>query len=246
MTTNINASPTTALPPYPVRVVRKLWRLATDRPFRSAMWLYFLRPAGAFQPYNDTQHDRYPRIFSFVRSVLGSDDPIKILSYGCSTGDEVFSLRQYFPHAVIKGIDINRGNIAVCRRRLRHAPDAGISFLTACSTEAEPSGSYDAIFCMAVLRHDSLGRPGVERCDHLIRFEEFARAVADFERCLKPGGLLIVRHSNFRLCDAPAGMRFETILRVPRGSQTPLFGPDNRLLPDRDYPDTVFRKKPNA
>jgi hypothetical protein len=24
----------------------------------------------------------------------------------------------------------------------------------------------------------------------------------------------------------------------------PLLGPDNRLLPDREYPDTVFRKKP--
>jgi hypothetical protein len=84
-------------------------------------------------------------------------------------------------------------------------------------------------------------RAGVTRCDPLLRFEDFARAVADFDRCLKPGGLLIIRHSHFRLCDAPVGARFETILRVP---QKPfLFGPDNRLLPDCEYPDTVFRKK---
>ena len=51
------------------------------------------------------------------------------------------------------------------------------------------------------------GLPGVTRCDHLIRFEDFARAVADFERCLKPGGLLIIRHSNFRLRDAPMAER---------------------------------------
>jgi hypothetical protein len=99
---------------------------------------------------------------------------------------------------------------------------------------------------MAVLRHGSLGLPGVTRCDPLIRFQDFARAIAEFERCLKPGGLLIIRHSNFRLCDAPAGQTLETILRVPHHNQTPLFGPDNRLLSERDYPDTVFRKSPSA
>jgi 2-polyprenyl-3-methyl-5-hydroxy-6-metoxy-1,4-benzoquinol methylase len=158
----------------------------------------------------------------------------------------VFSLRRYFPRATIKGIDINPGNIAVCRRRLQKTPDADIVFAAAASTTAEASGSYDAIFAMAVLRHGSLALPGVTRCDHLICFEDFARAVADFERCLKPGGLLIVRHSNFRLCDAPAGQAFETVLHVPHDPKTPLFGSDNRLLLTRDYPDTVFRKKSAA
>src|SRR5690348_5151678 len=171
---------------------------------------------------------------------------ISILSYGCSTGDEVFSLRRYFPCANIKGLDINPANVAVCRRRLKNTPDANIVFATADSTGAEPSRDYDAIFCMAVLRHGSLGLPGVTRSDHLIRFEDFSRAVADFERCLKPGGLLVIRHSNFRLCDAPAGQDFETVLQVPHDPKTPLFGSDNRLLLTRDYPDTVFRKKSAA
>lgn len=188
--------------------------------------------------------DRYPVIFSFVQSTLGRDSAIKILSYGCSTGEEVFSLRNYFPHATIKGIDINAANIAVCRRRLSAAPGARITFERAASSAQESSAAYDAIFCMAVLRHGSLGLAGVTRCDPLLRFEDFARAVADFDRCLKPGGLLIIRHSHFRLCDAPVGARFETILRVPLGAQKPfLFGPDNRLLTDCEYPDTVFRKK---
>jgi 2-polyprenyl-3-methyl-5-hydroxy-6-metoxy-1,4-benzoquinol methylase len=246
MTTNINTAPATALPPYPIRVMRKLWRFAIDRPYRKAIWLYLLRPVGAFQPFNDTKHDRYPVIFSFVQSVLGGDSAVRILSYGCSTGEEVFSLRQYFPSAVIKGIDINRANIAVCRRRLKRSPDAGLSFAVAPSTTAEPSAGYDAIFCMAVLRHDKLGRPGVIRCDHLIRFEDFAHAVTDCERCLKPGGLLIIRHSNFRFCDAPIAQAFETILRLPHNAKTPLFGSDNRLLASGGYLDTVFRKKLNA
>jgi SAM-dependent methyltransferase len=243
---NINSAPIKRRSPFLLRAARGLWRLATDHIYRNVKWLYFFRPKGAFQPFNDTLDDRYPDIFAFVQAELSSASKVNILSYGCSVGDEVFSLRRYFPRATIKGLDINPANIAVCRRRLKNSPDAAIAFATAHSAAAEPSASFDAIFAMAVLRHGSLGLPGVTRCDHLIRFEEFAHAVADFERCLKPGGLLIVRHSNFRLGDAPAGRAFETILRLPSGPGTPLFGPDNQRLTDCDYPDTVFRKKLNA
>lgn len=239
-------APRTKRPAFVLRAMRELWRLAVDRPYRNLMWLYLVRPKGAFQPFNDTKADRYPRIFGFVQSELGADSEVKILSYGCSTGEEVFSLRNYFRGAVIRGIDINAANIAVCRRRAKATGDAAISFEAASSTRAEPAGSYDAIFCMAVLRHGSLGNPGVTRCDHLVRFEDFAATVADFARCLKPGGLLVIRHSNFRLCDAPAGAAFQTVLSVkfPDPAQkTPIFGPDNLLMSGVDYPDAVFRKK---
>jgi SAM-dependent methyltransferase len=151
---------------------------------------------------------------------LGADRKIKILSYGCSIGDEVFSLRRYFPRAVIKGIDINPANIAVCRRRLKKLPDTNISLTTANGTGAETSGDYDAIFCMAVLPPWQPWAAGSNalRPPHPVR--GFCPRLADFERCLKPGGLLIIRHSNFRLCDAPAGQAFETILRVPANPTT--------------------------
>ncbi|MFZ0422352.1 MAG: class I SAM-dependent methyltransferase [Xanthobacteraceae bacterium] len=244
-TDDVKQLPEKKRPPFSVRALRELWRLAVDRPYRNLRWLDWVRPKGAFQPFNDTRVDRYPRIFGFVQSQLGAASKARILSFGCSTGEEVFSLRDYFPHAEIKGIDINPGNIAVCRRRLKQARDTAVIFETAASTDAEAAAFYDAIFCMAVLRHGSLGNPGVTRCDHLIRFEDFAKAVADFERCLKPGGLLVMRNSNFRLCDAAAATAFETLLSVPFGARarrTPIFGPDNRLMEGVEYPDTVFRK----
>jgi 2-polyprenyl-3-methyl-5-hydroxy-6-metoxy-1,4-benzoquinol methylase len=225
-----------------IRSWRMLRRLATDRAYRGVMWLWWRRPIGVFQPFNDTASDRYPKIFGFVRHELGAERELAILSFGCSTGEEVFSLRRYFPRATIKGIDVNPGNIAVARRRLRSRPDARLNFVIASSTAAELTAGYDAIFCMAVLRHGSLGRPGVARCDHLIRFEDFAARIADFCRCLKPGGLLAVRHSNFRLCDTPAAAAFETVLRMPASDATPLFGADNLPISGAGYPDVVFRK----
>jgi hypothetical protein len=83
-------------PAFAVRAMRKLWRLAVDRPYRNLMWLYLFRPQGAFQPFNDTRADRYPRIFSFVQSEFGADSAIRILSFGCSTGEEVFIPAQLF------------------------------------------------------------------------------------------------------------------------------------------------------
>lgn len=230
----------------PLRVLPRIWRLATDRPYRAMLWLQWTRPRALFQPDNDTLPNRYPRLFGFVASRLGARSGLNILSYGCSSGEEVFSLREYFPAAVIKGIDINAGSIALCRKRLKRKPDARLSFAVAGSTAAEPAASYDAIFCMAVLRHGRLDMPGITRCDYLLRFEDFARTVADFARCLKPGGLLVIRYSNFRLCDAPTSATFEPVLamELPKtAKKIPIFGPDNELMRGVEYLDTVFQKR---
>jgi SAM-dependent methyltransferase len=240
-------SPLSRLAALPFRAVRRLWRLASDPPYRHVL-RFNAKPLHSFQPFNDTRAERYPRIFGFAQQALGADRALAILSFGCSTGEEVFTLRDYFPRAAIKGIDINPGNIALCRKRLARAGGAGLSFEVAGSTAGEVAASYDAIFCMAVLRHGGLGAPGVTRCDHLLRFADFAAAVEDFHRCLKPGGLLAIRHSNFRLCDAPVAAAFDTVLslRYPEQAKVPIFGADNRLMEGVSYPDTVFRKKRRA
>ena len=237
--------PLSRLATLPLRVAGRLWRLATDPAYRHVRRLNRRPLAQAFQPFNTTRADRYPRIFACVQQMLGADSPAQILSFGCSTGEEVFSLRRYFPRAKIKGIDINPGNIAVCRKGLARAGDPGLAFEVAASSAGEPTQAYDAIFCMAVLRHGGLGAPGVTHCDHLLRFADFAAAIADFHRCLKPGALLVVRHSNFRLCDTPAAADFETALSLPYADEVkvPIFGPDNRLMEGVSYPDTVFRKR---
>lgn len=202
-----------------------------------------LRRAGAFQPVSLTSMDRYPHIFRFVQETLGGSGAVALLSFGCSTGEEVFTLRNYFPKARIKGLDVAPENIRIARRRLRTAPDEGLHFEVAASTAGEAADTYDAIFCMAVFRHGLANRPDVMRCDRWIRFDDFARAIADITRCLKPGGLLVISYSNFRFADTPVAARFETILedRVTK-RRARIFGKDNRAIPGLTYSDVVFRK----
>jgi len=201
--------------------------------------------AGRFQPYNHTLPNRYPWLFEFTRACLHDAQDLCILSFGCSRGDEVFALRDYFPTAAIKGIDIDPGNISDCRARALTGRDSDMTFAVAATTRAEKSASYDAIFCLAVLCHGDLSTYGAKRSDPLMHFEEFERTVADFSRCLKPGGLLLLHTTNFRFCDTAAFKDFDTVLEADPAHMASdvLFGRDNRLMEGEQYRAVAFRKR---
>lgn len=227
------------------RLARFFYRFATDAEYRSVALIRFEKPPNLFQPFIDTAPDRYPFLFYFAREKLEANPKARVLSFGCSTGEEVFALRRYLPLAAIKGIDINRRNIAICNGRLARSPDPGITFELANSTRDEKTGSCDAIFCLAVLRHGDLGAFGADRCDHIIRFADFERMVSDFSRCLRVGGLLFIANSNFRVCDTASAKEFEVAFRMlapEPDPKTPIFDRNNRLMPGAAYGEIAFRK----
>jgi SAM-dependent methyltransferase len=233
--------------PSPRQLLHSLRRAARDRNFRrDLLWRRLPRPPGVFQVSGDTREDRYPEILRFVGDRLDQRPGLRLLSFGCSTGEEVFTLRRYAPNAMIDGIDVNPYRIRTCLEQLlNRGGDAGISFAVAATTAHLPDAAFDAIFCMAVLRHGELRLGPAPRCDHLIRFEMFDRITQDFARCLKPGGYLAIVHSNFRFADARAAGAFDPVMSLENDASdpvTPLYGRDNRLLPGVVYRDVVFRK----
>jgi SAM-dependent methyltransferase len=229
-----------------VRGVLRDWRRALRSAASHLRFKLTRRLPGQFQPYGYTRPDRYPWLFEFAASEIGQRTDLRILSFGCSRGEEVFSLRRYFPTAHIKGIDINSRNIAQARTRARHENSAGISFETAATTVCEPSETYDVIFCLAVLCLGDLTIYGATRSDPALRFEDFALTVADLARCLKAGGLLVLHTTNYRFSDTPTAAQFETVLHAQPSQLAPdvLFDRNNQLMAGERYTAVAFRKRP--
>lgn len=233
------------------RAARFGWHFATDPIFRRDHVLLWRRPKNLFQHRSITFPDRYPGIFAFVREQLtrpvgAPEAPApRILSFGCATGEEVFSLRKVFPAASIKGIDINRANIAACRAQLRSlGGDSAITFEATDSAAAEPTAAYDAVFCMAVFVRWQLkeDRAVATSAPHL-QFTDFARATAELARCVRPGGLLVLRHAMFRFSDTAAAHDFRVLLRLPLPDEFfPRFGRDNQRLHTDSSEEVVFQK----
>ncbi len=213
---------------------------------RQVAWLTLRRPPGLFQPSGTTQANRYPDVFAAVHTHLAGRERLRLLSFGCSTGEEVFTLADLFPDATIRGLDIVPGRIRSCQRRWRRAGrPARLTFACAADSRDEPDGVYDAVFAMAVFRHGALGAaPPI--CTPFFDPAAAAAALTDLARLLKPGGLLALRHANIRFSDLPIAAQFTPLHRCPprpaAGPQTPIYGLDGKLQPGVRGDDGVYIK----
>lgn len=228
------------------RLAANLWRLLTDRHYRSVKRLAWFGGRRAFQPFGTTFENRYPAVFACACAQLAGREAPNLLSFGCSTGEEVATLRRYFPDATITGLDINSAAIAAARKRLAGLPGPPVRLAVGDNAAGEAAGSYDAVFCMAVLRDGRLGQTWPDRCDRYLDFADFDRMVGDFARALKPGGVLALRHCNFRFCDSSSAAAFDVVLDKPlpaNAKRTPLYDRDNRLLKGAVYGECVFVKR---
>ena len=96
---------------------------------------------------------------------------------------------------------------------------------------------------MAVFRHGHLKTAA--HCDPLITFDGFQAAVAQLDRCLRPGGYLIIQHSNFRFMDTVLGALYRPVLTLDVPETQAVFGADNARLPHQAAMDVIFQKIQN-
>src|SRR5262249_14240005 len=124
-------------------------RFCTDATYRSIALVRLTKSRELHQTTVFTGMDRYPDIFKACKDYFRSQLEPKVLSFGCSTGEEVLTLRQYFPDAWITGADINKRNLSHCRKLV---VDSRINFVHSDLATIQKHGPFDAIFCMAVLQ----------------------------------------------------------------------------------------------
>lgn len=195
------------------------------------------------QPWPVTAPDRHPELFALARERLSGIAEPRILSFGCSTGEEPLTLARYLPQARIDGLDINPRNVAAARRKVAQA---GLPGLAIAEAGAPPAGAalYDAVFCLSVLRHGELDACQPEDCRAILPFHRFADTVAGLDRVLKPGGYLFLWGCNFRFADTTAAAGYEPVPVPGMAAQDgPFYGPDDRRLPLDSAADFVFRKR---
>jgi 2-polyprenyl-3-methyl-5-hydroxy-6-metoxy-1,4-benzoquinol methylase len=170
---------------------------------------------GCHQVPNGTALNRYPEIFA--AAAASASGAQKILSFGCSTGEECVTLAEYFSAAKVVGADINPINLLKARK---HRSDR-IRFVYASDRILSRLGHFDAVFCMAVLRTPKKGDIA-ERYP----FSGFVERVLFLESLVKPGGLLIVHNASYRFSDAPHRFSYQTIPVEARHDK--VFMPDGR------------------
>lgn len=204
-----------------------------------------LRPDNLFQPQGTTAYGRYAEEFAEASEALGTP-ATQILSFGCSSGEELMTLRAQFPSARIRGLDINPVAVRAARRLVQRAGEDGtISVARAGDAAAEPAGHYDLVVALAVFRHASLNH-APERCDDVLDFASFERTVAGLSACVRPGGVFMIRHANFRFTDCAVATDYEPVhAGLPSANEemvTPLYDRTNRLVAADTRDDGIHRK----
>ncbi len=201
-------------------------------------------PGMLMQPSGTTYAERYPEIFAFLAAQLAELPRPNILSYGCSSGEEVFALRRALPHARLTGIDINPRAIARAQRRLAAQDDSAMAFELCTDPAGLAQESYDAVLCMAVMRHGGLQAERPPRCDGILSFARAEAFAAGVAALVRPGGLLALWHVHFRFGDMAAAAGFEPVLRLPERAEAnqPLYGPGDVRLDGASFSEAVWRR----
>ena len=101
------------------------------------------------QKNNVTTYNRHPDVFSAVRKLMADSKVEKILSFGCSNGDEPLSLAElWFKDAWILGLDVDDKCLTDAVRKTQGLRDRiKISYST--QRIIEKSGPFDVVFAMS-------------------------------------------------------------------------------------------------
>jgi SAM-dependent methyltransferase len=194
---------------------------STER--RAGLWTALTHREEIHQISSFTSEDRYPELFDGAARLVPHAQ--RVLSFGCSTGEELLALRRRFPNAEIVGADINRRCRRIAGRRTASDP----------ATHVVPpdgiEGSFDAVFAMAVLTRTRrmVTDSGIDDLSDRYPYSRFDNTVAELVGRLRPGGLLCVTLAHYPIEVSSSADVLDPVEESPL-MEPPLFGRDGRRL----------------
>jgi len=209
-------------------------RLLPTAEGRARLWTRLVHRSEVHQTTPFTAEDRYPELFDLAAKL--TPRARRILSFGCSTGEELIAIRRRFPLAEIVGAEINPRSRRIAVRNL--AADRAVRVVP----PREIGGSFDLIFALAVLQCEphAVEEMGIDDLSRRYPFDRFDKTVTDFAERLEPGGVLCVTSSLYRIEDSSASARLHPVRESPE-APPPFFGRDGRRLTGATA-RTFFRK----
>lgn len=187
-----------------------------------------------------TAIDRYPLAFSTAQKLIETKCS-RILSFGCSTGEEVVTLRRYFPQAEIIGAEINKRRLKTCRHEIT---EPNVTFINSTKKNIRRFGPYTAIFAMAVLQRTPhlVQNEGITDISSIYNFAQFNSQLREFDRNLEIGGLIIIQNTQYRFKDSEVYERYEVCGYADKRLILPSFDVDGRMISNEVYNEIIFRK----
>ena len=141
------------------------------------------------QTNNKTFLGRHWTEHTILRRYKPSDKDLSILSFGCSTGEELATLRILFPAAKLFGCDIDWVNLQSARALLG---DSAVIFHSS-DAEITRHGPFDLVLCNSVLlRHTEVVNGRKQGVNPAFWMD----ALATLDSALKPGGIMQIINSN--------------------------------------------------
>lgn len=148
---------------------------------------------------NFTNYNRYPNHFYELTQICINPD--EILSFGCSTGEEVYTLKQlYYPNSNITGYDISSD---IINNLITTNTANNVHFINHISNTTK----YDLILCMSVFCR----WPEELHINNPYTFELFNKSINDIDKLIKLGGYIVIYNSKYLFTDTEISKKYSVV-----------------------------------
>lgn len=222
-------------------LIRNCARFAVKREYRALVLMKTFNRERTQQTTQLTFFNRYPKEFSAVKEYfeLQGKSDIKILSFGCCTGEEILTLRRYFPDATLVGAEINRESLRICNSRKE---DDKMIFIKSTPENIAAEGPFDAVFAMAVLERTphKIENEGITDMSKIYPYEKFEKTTLELDSYLKTGGIMALSHAHYYILDTPLKDKYSVYSDC--GFDGLIFDTNSQLKGPKGYVNDLFVK----